>query len=224
MRVSARTGPPALCAICAVGAAIIFADLVRLPMIFPGSDALLLAGLTLALAFGLGLMLPDRIVFTEAELLRETLRLRGAGSAENAERVIVRIVRARAYARRMRDADNGFRADLRALVEEVASDLDQIAARILERPRETSDTTALLARAGLAVEAVERHSEIRRDSTNGNEDLVQETRDRVIATLRHLADVMDATMRQRVMQKVTDLGVTTGVADDLYESMKGNDR
>ncbi|MEM9043735.1 MAG: hypothetical protein AAGC81_03500 [Pseudomonadota bacterium] len=214
---------PLSCAAAATIAAAVYGEMVRLPFFFPGSDALILGGFTTLLSLSIGLMLPERVIFTPQERLIAMVVSRGAGSAENAARVIERVERAQSYADRLRRSDNGFHTDLRAAVDEVAADMDEIANRMIERPADTSDMTAILARAGLAVEAVERHAEIREESASNADAVLQEARDKVIGTLRHLADVMDATMQRRVTQKLTGLEVTTDVADGLYQSMKGTD-
>lgn len=212
--------PAAVVGATGAAAATVTGLLSPLPRLFPYSDAAVLGVGAFAVALGMAMMLPDRIRLTPAERATLALIATGRVSRQTVRPVIEKIDLALGMARRLRSADNGFREDLARQVRHVARELDGIAQDIWEEPARVSQYGTLLARATLAVEAVEAHARLRRARKVSAGD-IDEARELVLQTLASFEAVLDAAARRRIEARMDAIDVTASVADGLFKQTRG---
>lgn len=214
-----RLGAPLLVGFLAVVAVSLLGETLRLPRFFPWSDAAIAGGAAAALALGLAMLLPHRWLATPVERLQDVLMSYPGMSASLARATLSRAMKAHGQADLLRAADNGFHDALAGQVRDMAGRLDAIARLILTQPGRARDYGVIIVRADLAVEAVAKHARLRA-SSGADAARIETARGLVGETLANLAEVIDATEQTRVDAQLDSLGITTDVADDLFDQMK----
>lgn len=209
-------GASAIGAVAAIGVGLAL----PLPRLFPYSDAALLGLAASAVSLGAGMMLPDRWRLTSVERATLSLIATGRVTRRTVKPVIEKIQSALDFAERLRRADNGFREDLARQVRHVAHELEGIANDVWQEPARVSQYGTLLARAALAVEAVEVHAKLRSARQVSPRD-IDEAREKVLQTLAGFEGVLDAAARRRIEARMDALEVTASVADGLFKQMRG---
>lgn len=213
---SARVGLPLVLAGAGALAGAVFASLVRLPSLFPGSDIVLVGGLTAALTLGLAMLLPDRLLYTLSERLRYGFEQRHDVSPDRAAAALATVQKALGQAATLRAADQGFAPDLAARVADTAARLEQIATAVYAEPAQVRRHQVVVTRADLIVEAVARHAALR---GQGQADAAQVATARQIVNdaLDGFAAVLDARDDTAVAEQIEGIETTAQVAQGLLD-------
>ncbi|MEM7060074.1 MAG: hypothetical protein AAF557_21035 [Pseudomonadota bacterium] len=206
---------PLLAALIAVVLGAVFFDQARMPDLFPWSGVVLPAALTGVLAIGLGLLMPDRLYYSEAERIAlefaENTGLSGAAAA----RILGHIYQARLLAGRLRQASGKMAENTAEATNAAAQDLEDIAARLMHEPERDGEATKLVTRAKLVVDAVDHFVAFKGD-LGAQSTEVDAARTRIIESLTQMSEAADAVQTRLARTKLTDVEVATDVAEGLF--------
>ena len=211
---------PILLAILVIGAISAAASQIRMPAALAGYGFAIWGGASGLLYLGLSLVLPSAALATPLERIRLFLTSYLGVSGQGADLALQRFAKAHDQAERLARADNGFHPDLAQRVAAVSRRIESLSRDVLARRDASREIGAIITRADLAVEAVEQHARLR-DAKGIDDTSIAEARAKVIETLTGLESVMKASDRARIDAQLDHIGITTDVADALYETMKG---
>ncbi|MEL7459811.1 MAG: hypothetical protein AAFX45_13185 [Pseudomonadota bacterium] len=187
------------------------------PRLFPYSDAVLLGGMAALLALGLGLTLPERWFYSDAERLAHAFKSHHGVSDDRAVVALRAVEAAHSAATRLRRADTGvrggFHPDLAAAAEQSANRLDDVARLIFYKPDQLPKYQALVIRAESVIDAVEDHAKLRARAQNEAE--IATSRDMANAGLSSLSDALDASQTREVAQILDRIEVNVATAETL---------
>ncbi|MEO1239075.1 MAG: hypothetical protein AAFW64_05325 [Pseudomonadota bacterium] len=201
---------PAIVAAAGVGALSLF---LPMPILFPYADAVILGGAVFMLSVGLGLMLPDNWLYSDAERLAYAFKSHHGVSDDRAIVALRAVDAAHTAAVRLRRADNGFREDLAASALIAADRLDDVARLIFYKPDQLPKYQALVIRAESVIDAVEDHARVRARTINEGE--VATSRDLAHAGLSSLLEALDASQQREVAQILDRVEVNVATAETL---------
>ncbi|MEO0911672.1 MAG: hypothetical protein AAFY59_01575 [Pseudomonadota bacterium] len=213
-----RWALPLLVAIAALVLVLAFVSLVRLPHLFWGSDALLAGLLAGSTALAISLMLPDAWLYNRSERIRHAFLTRHDISEDRAAVALQTIQKAAAQSDALATGDNGFAPELAERVRRTAEDLAEIAQLLFEQPDQIRRKQALVARADLVVEAVEKHAALRA-SKGVSEAQIGEAREMVLMVLDQYSDALAAQENSRIESHIEGIETTAEVADGLLDRM-----
>ena len=199
---------------CCIG--LVYFNQATMPGWFPGSSILLPALLTGALAIAIGLMLPDKLFYTDSERLENELRDPTGLGGYDPQRVLSRADEARQHANTLRNSASEMQPDIAQATNAAADDLDALAARILKTPQHANSSIAVIIRAGLVVDAVTNFIDFKADTGAVPEDIAA-ARERVIDTLVNMSEAAGDVQGQLARVKLLDIDVATEVADGLFK-------
>lgn len=201
---------PALFAVGCVAAASLF---VNLPSLFPYSDAVVLGVVALIVALGLGLMLPDAWIYSDAQRLAHAFKAHHGVSGDRAEVALGAVASAHDAATRLRTADNGFRDDLKMAAGQAADRLDDVARLIFYKPDQLPKYQALVIRAESVIDAVEDHARVRARAVEASE--VATSRDLALSGLTSLQGALDASQQREVASILGRIEANVATAEML---------
>lgn len=201
---------PPLLAVVVVGAASLF---VKLPRAFDYSDPVIWGCVALALALGLGLMQPERWLYSETARLAHAFKEHHGVSDDRAEVALTAVAGAHDAASRLRSADNGFRDDLAEEVSEAADRLDDVARLVFYKPEELPKYQALIIRSESVVDAIEDHARLRARAVHAGE--VDTSRNLALEGLTSLQGAMDASVKREVATILNRIEANVATAEVL---------
>lgn len=213
-----RWALPFTVAIAALLIVLVYTSIFRLPHLFPGSDAALAGLLAFAVTLGIAFMLPEEWLYNRSERIRHAFITRHNISEDRATVSLQTIQKAVQHSEALSASDNGFAPELAARVKETAEDLEDIAKLLFEHPDQIRRKQALVTRADLVVDAVQKHAELRESKGIGPEKIA-EARALVLATLERYSDALDAQEDSRIDSHMQGIETTTEVADGLLDRM-----
>ncbi len=167
-----------------------------LPPMFPFSDAVILGAATFGIAVGLGFMIPESWLYSDAQRLSHAFTQHHGVSGDRADVALKAVAVSHQAAERLRAADNGFRDDLRAGVVAAADRLDDVARLIFYKPDELPKYQALIIRAESVIDAIEDHAKVRDRAVDDAE--VDTSRDLARSGLNSLLEALDASQQREV--------------------------
>lgn len=204
--------PIALCLLSAVALISLALATLRFPIFFTQSTAVIGGGFTFVLALSFLLMLPDRFLYSDAQLLAYHFQQRHGLSDGRAETVLDAIQSAHAKATALRGYSQNVHSTLKADLNHAADRLDAITGQLLEAPADLRQVQALVVRSDLLVEAAATHADLRQKASEG---MIAESREKVqagLAAFQHSFDEMEDGAAQRLMHRVS---VSTDTAELL---------
>lgn len=184
-----------------------------LPSLFPYSDAVLFGLAATLFASGLGLMLPERWLYSDAERLAHAFKHHHGVSDDRALVALRAVEAAHTSATRLRLADNGFRDDLASSAGDAANRLDDVARLIFYKPDQLPKYQALIIRAESVIGAVEDHAKLRSRAQNDAE--IAASRELANAGLSSLSEALDASQQREVAQILDRIEVNVATAETL---------
>lgn len=205
----------ALCMLAAVILASLALHTLRFPIFFTHSTALIGASATFLLTLSLSMMLPDRLLYSDAQQLAYHFQQRHGLSDGRAETVLQAIQSAHAKATALRAHSQSVHPELQADLRSAADRLDAIAGQLLEAPTELRQVQALIVRSDLLVDAAASHANLRRRAKG---DVILKSREKVqdgLAAFQDSFDAMEDGAAERLMHRVS---VSTDTAELLLGS------
>jgi len=206
---------PCLAAFVAFVLAMVFFDQARLPDLFPWSAVILPAALTGLLAIGVGMLMPDKLYYSEEERMALEFADNTGLSGPAAARILSHIYQARLLAGRLRAATGKMQENTAEVTNAAAQDLEDIAARLMHEPERDGEATKLVTRAKLVVDAVDHFVAFKGDLGAQTAE-VDDARTRIIDSLNQMSEAADAVQTRLARTKLTDVEVATDVADGLF--------
>ncbi len=203
-------------ALPAIGAAVFVGGLSQtqvLPSYFAQSDALIWGAGTLLLALGLGLMLPETWLYSDAARLAHAFKEHHGVSGDRAEVALGAVGNAHSAAERLRAADTGFREDLSGQVALTADRLDEVARIIFYKPDQLPKYQALIIRAESVVDAIEDHGRLKAKAGSGDE--VSASRGLALDGLESLQSALDASKSKEVAAILNRIEANVATAETL---------
>jgi len=213
-----RFGPwagPCLAAGIAIILGTVFFHQARLPDLFPWSTVVLPAALTGGLAIGLGMLMPDKLYYSEQERMALEFADNTGLSGPAAARILSHIYQARLLAGRLRVASGKMQENTAEATNAAAQDLEDIAARLMVEPERDGEATKLVTRAKLVVDAVDHFVSFKGD-LGAKSTEVDAARAKIVESLGQMSEAADAVQTRLARTKLTDVEVATDVADGLF--------
>ncbi|MEO1562228.1 MAG: hypothetical protein AAFR98_02230 [Pseudomonadota bacterium] len=215
-----RIGLPLLAVLVSLVAAVVFARFVPLPEIFPYSDALLLGGMTTALAYCLACLLPDRWLFTQYERVQYTFRTLH-GLPDSATDSALRLsAQAQNHARKLEIAAGDLKPEVQERVNLTADRLVGIARLIFADPRSGREYLTLIKRADIVTETVTKHARLMRNPFAKDGDKTT-ARQSVLAALDAFSGAYEGMKQKKIETDLADITLSGDIAEQLFDRMKG---
>ncbi|MEM9247711.1 MAG: hypothetical protein AAGB05_03330 [Pseudomonadota bacterium] len=207
--------PYALGAVAAVGATV-FALAVRLPMPFEGTASLAAAALAFLATLALGLALPARVLWSDAERLTHAFVTRHQMSEGRAVDALAAMTTAHRRADALRAEATAFAEALRQKTEAAADTLDEVAREIFYDPTSLQVYRANLVRADLIEETVSEHAQLRRRrASDANASQLELSRAQVDKALTAFQDAFAQSEERLANRILTRVTVSSDTAETL---------
>ncbi|KHQ50857.1 hypothetical protein [Mameliella alba] len=213
---SARTPvlPMLLVLVVVLLAGLAYLAFVRLPLWFPGAHVVIAVVLGLALTLGALMLLPARMLHSEAALLSHAFdQLHGAQSGRHAT-ALATVIETHDRARRIRRIVPGTQEDIAALLTRTADRFDALARSLFYAPGELPRVQAVLARSDLVVEAIETHGALRA-RTGGDGKDVEASRAHLRTSIQSLHDALDGLEARAITSLLEKVEVASSTAETL---------
>ncbi len=198
--------------------AALYADLVRLPHLFPYSDVAIPALMAGGLAIAINMMLPDRAFYTPEQILRHAFKQRHEISNDRAEVVLEAINDIRKRNNRLEKSKANLAEKVQAEVSETEKALEEVAKVLFYDPSKLPQYQATLVRSESVVEAVELQSKIRK--SKASEEEIASSRERTVVALESLQEALNKKERDRAQALLSQVEVVSEVAETLLKPQK----
>ncbi len=211
--------PLAICCFAAIGITAAFLEFLPIPVFFINSTAVIGAVCAFVFAIGFTMMLPDRLLYSDAQLIKFHFGSRHGISDDRANAALSMIQRAHSKASMLRRAGKSVQADLRADLAKAADQLDGIAGQLMDDPQAIRHVQPLVIRSDLLVEAATAHAELRKAAS---ETVVNESRQKIRAGLAAFQEGIDTLEASAAAQLMHRIEASTSTAELLLGDGKGS--
>lgn len=214
---------PFVAAVIAAALAVAFVLTVRLPPVTIGLTPFLAAGFAFVATLAIGLALPARWLWSDAERLHHAFSVRHGLSGTRSKLALDAITTAHDRAAALRAAARGFAEELREETDRAADTLDAAARDIFYDPETLSTHRAALVRSELVEDAVRAHARLRGKARGESiAPQVAASRDKVSAALGSLQEAFGAAEGRAANRLLSEVGAASETAETLLRPKGGH--